>query len=1612
VPSQDDEGRLVIDRALAHYRITAAIGSGGMGEVYRATDNKLGREVALKVLPAGMAANADRLERFRREAKALAALDHPGIVTVFSVEEADGVHFLTMQLIEGQALDSAIPEGGMPVQRLLDIAGTLADALAAAHDRGIIHRDLKPANVMITSDGRVKVLDFGLAKELRGADPMDVTLASSPHTEVGVVMGTPAYMSPEQVVGAPLDHRTDIFSLGVLLYEMVTGRRPFQGRSSAETTSAILRDTPAAVTEVRADVPGDLARIIRRCLEKDPRHRIQTARDVANELKELRAESGSMAPQDSRGVIRATGPASGQSSGTLETGRGDVPWIAVLPLKAPGSDPELAAFADGLGEDITTGLSGFPHLHVISRHSALQYAGRTPDVRAVGRELGARYALEGAVRKAGSAVRVSVQLLDTSSGTHMWAETYDRDLAGAGIFKLQDDITDRVVATVADPYGVLVRSMALAVRDRPVEELSARELALRCAAYWHHIRPDEHARLRAALERTLEREPMHAEACACLSRLYSQEHAFRLNPLPDSVERAREAARRAVEIDPICQLGWEALAEASYFARDLGTFRNAAERAMALNPRNTSALAFMGVLISHGGEWDRGVEIMQRSMELNPHHPGWYHFPRFFDHYRKREFDLALAATKRMNMPEDFWTHAVTAAASGRLGRKEEARAALDALRSLMPGYREELGPTLGRWILDAAVVEQVMEGLAEAEALVGAPPRIAPAPPSPSGATRADEGFWVAVLPFRHRGAGLEALAEGLTEDIVTGLSRFSYVRVVSRGATSRYAHAAADAGAVGKEIGARYVMEGSLGHAGGQLRVAVQLVDASTGAHLWAETYTRPFEPDHIFAIQDDLVPRIVSTTADHFGVLARSISDAVREKPLDRLSPYEALMRGFGYHFRLTPEEHAAARGALERAVERAPANADCWAMLSWVYSHEHAHGFNPRPGSLDRALAAARRAVDLAPSNHVAQQALAVALFFRRDIAGCRSAAERALALNPLDGSNEAIFLVTFTGDWDRGCRLIRWAMDQNPHHPRWYGLILAVNEYRVANYRGALDEAVKANMPDGPWKTAVLAAAYGQLGDVEAARAALRTLPASEADFARSARGLLEKWLEPQLVDHLVEGLRKAGLGSDADRLVPAPSAALATAPVSIAVLPFADLSPARDQEYLCEGMAEEVMHALVRVDGIRVASRASAFRASTEGKDVPELARALSVSHVLQGSVRTAGSRLRVTAQLTDVASGFQLWSERFDREAGDVFAMQDEIAAGVVEAVKARLAPGRHAIVPRPQPRNLEAYRHYLLGRHLRFTKNDPGGAARSYEQAIGLDPAHAPSWVGLAEVKVLGAFYLLLPTSEAHAQARDALATAARLQGETATALYVEGMIAFSERDWPNAERMFRRALELEPHHVPALCWLAVLFSVLGRPDDAASPLQLARDVDPLAPFPLAMAGMSLLASRRVREAERYLAQASDFEKDNTLALWASGLALMTRGQAAEGIERLTRALTPSHRGGFIHAVLGWAFAVAGRVDQARAILAELRMTGAEPSANVAEAWLLAALGEADGAWAILDRAEQTCQQALPLVGLTGFDPLRRDPRFAAMLERLGLPAGFAAFPPGWGK
>jgi adenylate cyclase len=379
--------------------------------------------------------------------------------------------------------------------------------------------------------------------------------------------------------------------------------------------------------------------------------------------------------------------------------------------------------------------------------------------------------------------------------------------------------------------------------------------------------------------------------------------------------------------------------------------------------------------------------------------------------------------------------------------------------------------------------------------------------------------------------------LAEGLTEEIVTGLSRFSYLKVIARSSASRFANESVDVRTAGKELGARYVMEGSLRQVGTKLRLAVQLVDAVSGAHLWAENYERTFSPEVVFELQDDLVPRIVSTVADMNGVLPRSMSEAVRSRTPEQLSPYEAVLRSFGYFERVTAEDLAPARSGLELAVQKAPAYADAWAMLALLCVQEYAQGFELQADSLTSGSAAARRAVEAAPSNHLAHFSLAQALFFQKEFQSFRNAAERAVALNPMDGNSIAFLgeLLTYAGDWERGMALAERAKQLNPHHPGWYWYADFYNSYRQGDYRGALGFALKVNLPGQWFAHAAMTAAYGQLGDLGGANKALQDLLKVRPDFAATLRKDIEKWWEPEYVKRLIDGWRRAGLEIAAEK---------------------------------------------------------------------------------------------------------------------------------------------------------------------------------------------------------------------------------------------------------------------------------------------------------------------------------------------------------------------------------------------------------------------------------------------------------------------------------------------
>jgi serine/threonine protein kinase len=398
---------------LGAYQLSSRIGVGGMGEVYRAHDPRLGREIAIKVLPAALAADRERLHRFEQEARAAAALSHPNIVTIHSVEEANGIRFLTMELVEGQPLSDLIPPGGLPLDRLLGVAIPLADALAAAHAKGITHRDLKPANVMVGADRRVTVLDFGLAK-LHESSPAAGCVTALPTVDMtgeGRIVGTVSYMSPEQAEGKPIDHRSDLFSLGVILYELATGRRPFTGETSVSIISSILKDTPHSITDLKATLPRELGRIVRRALTKDRERRYQTAKDLRNELEDLKQEieSGPVAPHIApRSVERAAS-------------------IAVLPFTDMSEPKDQDWFCDGIAEEILNALTPLNGLRVAARTSAFSFKGKSDDLRTIGERLNVTTVLEGSVRRAGDRVRITVQLSDVQNGFQLWSERYDRE---------------------------------------------------------------------------------------------------------------------------------------------------------------------------------------------------------------------------------------------------------------------------------------------------------------------------------------------------------------------------------------------------------------------------------------------------------------------------------------------------------------------------------------------------------------------------------------------------------------------------------------------------------------------------------------------------------------------------------------------------------------------------------------------------------------------------------------------------------------------------------------------------------------------------------------------------------------------------------------------------------------------------------------------------------------------------------------------------------------------------------------------------------------------------------------------------------------------------------
>jgi serine/threonine protein kinase/Flp pilus assembly protein TadD len=624
----------VAGQELLHYRLTEKIGEGGMGVVWKAEDSKLRREVALKTMPAAMAADPLRRARFERESQAIAALNHPNIVTIYSVESAGGVSFIAMELIDGQPLGDAIPVGGFPLDQFLEIAVPMTSALSAAHDKGITHRDIKPDNMMLTAGGHLKVLDFGLAKVTDAGSAADPSSGATRTqvTEEGKILGTVAYMSPEQAEGKVVDPRSDVFSLGIVLYQMATGTTPFQGDTPISTITSIMRDEPQSIGELKPALPRELGRIVNRCLSKDPKQRYATATELHQELMQLRSMGGAQ-PAIGSGAnwkkigVGVLGALLVVAAAAWFWPKADAPGgaaadevqasIAVLPLTSVGSAEESLSFGSGIHNDLIIRLSKIRSMKVISRTSVMEYQNTTKSMRQIADELGVATVVEGSVQLSGDRVRLTVQLVNAATDESLWAESYDRELNVGSIFDIQADVTGQIARALR---ATLTADEQRQVEARPTENLEAYEAYLRGLEFID--RSEQRSSRLAALEMfelAVEFDPQFAEGYAALGRVHTNLYWVHDDRTPERLAKALKAIETAERLSP--GLPEATLARGFYYYWGFLDYDRAlAEFAIAEEslPNSPMVAAGMGYVKRRQGKMEEAVAYFRRAAELDP----------------------------------------------------------------------------------------------------------------------------------------------------------------------------------------------------------------------------------------------------------------------------------------------------------------------------------------------------------------------------------------------------------------------------------------------------------------------------------------------------------------------------------------------------------------------------------------------------------------------------------------------------------------------------------------------------------------------------------------------------------------------------------------------------------------------------------------------------------------------------------------------------------------------------------------------------------------------------------------------------------------------------------
>ena len=639
---------------LGPYEVMGAIGSGGMGEVYRARDGRLGRDVAIKVMPASLARDPVALERFQREARAIASVSNPHICAVYDVGEHQGSPYLVMELLEGETLDERISRQAQSIDQVIEWGLQLADALDAAHARGIVHRDLKPNNIVVTPRGDVKVLDFGVAKVVDDAGSAATTMAAL--TGAGTAIGTAAYMAPEQVRGEMIDQRADLFALGVVLYEIATGKRAFTGRTTGVIADAILNRPPTPAEIANPSMPPAVSAILSKLLEKDRELRYRHAADVRADLKRARREwQGGSSGSTETAAVRATA---------------SVKSVAVLPFRNLSPEGDNDFFSDGVTEDLIDALGRIPGLRVASRASAFRFRDPGQNLKDVGAALGVADVVEGRVTRAGDRLRVSAALVEAATGFQRWSERYDRQMSD--IFAIQDEIVSALVTALAP---ALLGNAKDAVR-RPTDNLEAYEFYLKGRHYWHQRSPSTLRLAIQSFERAIALDAGYALAYAGLADSWALFRPYGWLPIEACRPQAEQAVLRAMELGPdLAEVQFAQALHTLYFKPHWRQAEPHFKRAIELNPRWSLAHAFYGVFLAGDYRMEEAHAQADRAIELDPLSP-FIHGAAGMAAFAGGDVPAAAAAaTRALELQSDFlmgaWLLAIALDHQGRLDEAE-----------------------------------------------------------------------------------------------------------------------------------------------------------------------------------------------------------------------------------------------------------------------------------------------------------------------------------------------------------------------------------------------------------------------------------------------------------------------------------------------------------------------------------------------------------------------------------------------------------------------------------------------------------------------------------------------------------------------------------------------------------------------------------------------------------------------------------------------------------------------------------------------------------------------------------------------------------------------------